>query len=215
MAQEGLLTDEDEKELSPAEARALRAEKRAAWRQARLKSLEQDALQAQMVIKKMSEMIDSKSPEGESAPIPTKNGTTDQENNQPRCVAPLRPSSDDFPKLAVRAKEGATKVRESERVVGETVTRRTEEFVDEQTGELRVRTVEYVEKLIEKEVETLKEKIISLELSAPDGGELNGEGDEEDGDHDSPPTTPVSPTPSEEPGSNRRRRRKKSKKGRH
>jgi hypothetical protein len=36
------LTDEDDdKELSPAEQRALKAEKRAAWRQARLKSLEQ------------------------------------------------------------------------------------------------------------------------------------------------------------------------------
>lgn len=41
MREEGLLTDEDDKELSPAEERALRAEKRAAWRQARLKSLEQ------------------------------------------------------------------------------------------------------------------------------------------------------------------------------
>lgn len=41
LREEGLLTDEDDKELSPAEERALRAEKRAAWRQARLKSLEQ------------------------------------------------------------------------------------------------------------------------------------------------------------------------------
>jgi len=38
---QGLLSDEDdEKELSPAEQRALRAEKQAAWMQARLKSLE-------------------------------------------------------------------------------------------------------------------------------------------------------------------------------
>jgi len=64
----------------------------------------------------------------------------------------LRPSSDDFPKLSLRAKEGTTKVRESERVVGETVTQRTEEYVDEQTGEIKVRTIEYVEKLIEREV---------------------------------------------------------------
>ncbi|XP_035717796.1 protein lap4-like isoform X4 [Vespa mandarinia] len=60
MIQEGLISDEDEEShLTPAEQRALRAEKRAAWRQARLKSLEQDALQAQIVIKKMSEMMDT------------------------------------------------------------------------------------------------------------------------------------------------------------
>jgi hypothetical protein len=46
-------------DLSPAEARAVQAEKRAAWRQARLKSLEQDALQAQMVLNRMSEIIEN------------------------------------------------------------------------------------------------------------------------------------------------------------
>ncbi|KAJ8268456.1 hypothetical protein COCON_G00136280 [Conger conger] len=39
-----------DKDLSPAERRALEAEKRAMWRAARMKSLEQDALKAQMVI---------------------------------------------------------------------------------------------------------------------------------------------------------------------
>ncbi|CAG9857264.1 unnamed protein product [Phyllotreta striolata] len=58
MREEGLLTDEDEAPLSPAEERALRAEKRAAWRAARLKSLEQDAMQAQMVIKSMADVMD-------------------------------------------------------------------------------------------------------------------------------------------------------------
>jgi hypothetical protein len=39
---QGLFSDDDdESHLTPAEQRALRAEKRAAWRQARLKSLEQ------------------------------------------------------------------------------------------------------------------------------------------------------------------------------
>jgi protein scribble len=36
----------------------LQAKKRAAWREARLKSLEQDAMQAEMVIKKMNELKD-------------------------------------------------------------------------------------------------------------------------------------------------------------
>ncbi|TRZ00121.1 hypothetical protein DNTS_020310, partial [Danionella cerebrum] len=44
-----------DKELSPAEKRALEAEKRAMWRAARMKSLEQDALKAQMVISKSKE----------------------------------------------------------------------------------------------------------------------------------------------------------------
>lgn len=57
LREEGLLTDEDDSHLSPAEERALRAEKRAAWRAARLKSLEQDAIQAQMVIKSMTDMV--------------------------------------------------------------------------------------------------------------------------------------------------------------
>ena len=53
----------------------------------------------------------------------------------------------------MRSKVGPPKaVRESETVVDEKVTRRTEEYVDEVTGEHRVQTVEYVEKLIEREV---------------------------------------------------------------
>jgi len=36
-----IASDESNKELSPSEQRALNAEKKAAWRQARLKSLEQ------------------------------------------------------------------------------------------------------------------------------------------------------------------------------
>ncbi|KAK9307226.1 hypothetical protein QLX08_002389 [Tetragonisca angustula] len=166
LIQEGIISDEDEEShLSPAEQRALRAEKRAAWRQARLKSLEQDAIQAQIVIKKMSEMMD------------TTNKTDPMQDSTDAVIAvpetekvtdftTLRPSSADFPKLAVRSKVGPPKeIRESEKVVDEKVTRRTEEYVDEVTGERRVRTVEYVEKLIERQVETLREKIISLELS--------------------------------------------------
>ncbi|KAK0178982.1 hypothetical protein PV327_007813 [Microctonus hyperodae] len=154
MIQEGLISDDDEEShLSPAEQRALKAEKRAAWRQARLKSLEQDALQAQMVIKKMSEMMDtSNKTDGISATVdsePTKDSGKMGE------FATLRPSSADFPKLAVRSKVGPPKaVRESEKIVDEKVTRRTEEYVDESTGERRVRTVEYVEKLIEREIPT-------------------------------------------------------------
>lgn len=57
LRENGLLTDEDDSHLTVAEERALKAEKRAAWRQARLKSLEQDAIQAQMVIKSMTDLV--------------------------------------------------------------------------------------------------------------------------------------------------------------
>ncbi|XP_058792362.1 protein lap4 isoform X10 [Phymastichus coffea] len=174
MIQEGLLSDEDEEShLTPAEQRALRAEKRAAWRQARLKSLEQDALQAQLVIKKMSEMMDTSiKPDAPSAPSPKDSVDSNElapEMEKITEFGMLRPSSADFPKLAVRSKLGPAKaVRESEKVVDEKVTQRTEEYIDEATGERRIRTVEYVEKLIEREVEMLREKIISLELSNPE-----------------------------------------------
>lgn len=72
----------------------------------------------------------------------------------------LRPSSADFPKLALRSKVGPPKaVRESEKIVDEKITRRTEEYIDEATGERRVRTVEYVEKLIEREVPSVRHTI--------------------------------------------------------
>uniref|UniRef100_A0A1B6FN10 Uncharacterized protein n=3 Tax=Cuerna arida TaxID=1464854 RepID=A0A1B6FN10_9HEMI len=138
LLQEGLLSDEEDTDLSPAEQRALRAEKRAAWRQARLKSLEQDALQAQMVIKKMSEMIGGRTVE---EPADNNNQpTTDHQNNI-------------------------------------------------------------------SEVETTREKIISLELSTPERGE--GEGGEES-EHSA--TSPTSPLPPSDEATTKRRRRKKSKK---
>ncbi len=45
--------------LTPNQRRALEAEKRAAWRQARLKSLEDDAMRAQMVIAKVKEITEA------------------------------------------------------------------------------------------------------------------------------------------------------------
>ena len=47
---------------------------------------------------------------------------------------------------------GNKKIRESEKILDEKVTRKTEEYFDELTGEQKVRTVEYIEKIIEKEV---------------------------------------------------------------
>ncbi|XP_072759333.1 protein lap4 isoform X3 [Anoplolepis gracilipes] len=239
LIQEGLISDEDEEHLlSPAEQRALRAEKRAAWRQARLKSLEQDALQAQMVIKKMSEIMDTAKSEDTRDAADTIDPVSDQEKTVE--FATLRPSSADFPKLAVRSKVGPPKeIRESEKVVDEKVTRRTEEYLDEVTGERRVRTVEYVEKLIERQVETLREKIISLELSnaeddvesvtgASDAGSesedtagqnISGSIAEEKTDsHTTSDTTEITSAKTDESFtvvSTKKKKRKRSKKGRH
>ncbi|XP_057652648.1 protein lap4-like isoform X2 [Diorhabda carinulata] len=223
LREEGLLTDEDDPPLSPAEERAIKAEKRAAWRAARLKSLEQDAIQAQMVIKSMTDMVGA----GE-VPTPVQSEISSSDGLPQKNE--LRPSSADFPKLAVRTKPGNTTVRESEKVLGETITRKTEEYIDE-NGEKRVRTVEYVEKLIEREVEQIQEKIISLELTKPEDLKLDiptkspttadqGENDEEESVSEiSEPPTPTTDKEktldSTDATTNKRRRRKRSKKGRH
>lgn len=144
LIQEGLLSDDDEKDLSPAEQRARKAEKRAAWRQARLKSLEQDALQAQMVIKKMSEMIDSKN-------------------------------------IGVDDDTDATIINNNQAIIDH-------------------------ENNLTPEVETRKEKIISLELSAPEA-DLEIDPDE--------PVSPTTPTSDSATSTARKKKRKKSKKGKH
>ncbi|XP_076348161.1 uncharacterized protein LOC143245792 [Tachypleus tridentatus] len=60
LKQEGLEIPEDElAKLTPAQQRALQAEKRSAWRQARLKSLEEDAFRAQVVITRAKRMAEA------------------------------------------------------------------------------------------------------------------------------------------------------------
>ncbi|KAB5579549.1 hypothetical protein PHYPO_G00196290 [Pangasianodon hypophthalmus] len=86
-----------DKDLSPAEKRALEAEKRAMWRAARMKSLEQDALKAQMVIAKSKEgrkrgTLDQLAESPSPAPTPS---PTPMEDVSPRAVtSPGRLSPD-------------------------------------------------------------------------------------------------------------------------
>ncbi|KAJ8375025.1 hypothetical protein SKAU_G00056050 [Synaphobranchus kaupii] len=86
-----------DKDLSPAEKRALEAEKRAMWRAARMKSLEQDALKAQMVIAKSREgkkrsTLDQLTESPSPAPTPS---PTPLEDASPRGVtSPGRLSPD-------------------------------------------------------------------------------------------------------------------------
>ncbi|XP_033848969.3 protein scribble homolog isoform X19 [Acipenser ruthenus] len=91
------LHNAQDKDLSPAEKRALEAEKRAMWRAARMKSLEQDALKAQMVIAKSKEgkkrnTLDQLAESPSPAPTPS---PTQLEDYSPRSVtSPGRLSPD-------------------------------------------------------------------------------------------------------------------------
>uniref|UniRef100_A0A8D8H6Y1 Protein lap4 n=1 Tax=Culex pipiens TaxID=7175 RepID=A0A8D8H6Y1_CULPI len=105
----------DESKLSPSEIRALRAQKRAAWRQARLKSLENDALQAQIMIQTMNA-------------VTMQDG--DQSNNNNPAVLHLKSDHHDYyPTIA-----------------------------------------EHVVSSSDEQVETMRERIIMLELEEPSSG---------------------------------------------
>ncbi|XP_060648492.1 protein lap4 isoform X13 [Drosophila nasuta] len=151
----------------------MNAEKRASWRAARLRSLEQGAVEAQDVIKNMRKMTDDLI-------------THESRASEPKIV---------FPKIAIKSSDGPVIVREREKILDEKIVRRTEEVPCPITGQPQLRTVEYIEKIIETEVETCKERIISLELQVPesdDGSldatlpplELQADDDFDDDDYD-------------------------------
>lgn len=87
-----------ERALSPAERRALEAEKRALWRAARMKSLEQDALRAQMVLSKSQEGRSKRGPLERLAespsPAPTPSPTPLEDLGLQTSTSPGRPSPD-------------------------------------------------------------------------------------------------------------------------
>nr|XP_036879223.1 protein scribble homolog isoform X6 [Manis javanica] len=88
-----------EQALSPAERRALEAEKRALWRAARMKSLEQDALRAQMVLSKSQEGRSKRGPLERLAEAPSPAPTpspTPWEDLSPQTSTSLGHLSPDF-----------------------------------------------------------------------------------------------------------------------
>nr|XP_034828453.1 protein lap4-like isoform X7 [Maniola hyperantus] len=138
---------------SESEDASTRAARRAAWRAARLRSLEQDAIESQKAIKSMV------------GPAHDIVGEVPPRDRSPSEKWPL-------PRIALRTKPGQIlAVKEKEKLLDERITLRTEEYVCPATGETKVRTVEYIEKVIEKEVETTQEKIISLELTTSPSSE--------------------------------------------
>lgn len=72
-----------------------------------------------------------------------------QINNQ-NFLQPIAPLV--FPKIAIRSSTGPITVREREKVIDERIVQRTEEVPCPMTGEPQLRTVEYIEKVIETEV---------------------------------------------------------------
>ncbi|XP_011793443.1 PREDICTED: protein scribble homolog isoform X3 [Colobus angolensis palliatus] len=87
-----------ERALSPAERRALEAEKRALWRAARMKSLEQDALRAQMVLSRSQEGRGTRGPLERLAeapsPAPTPSPTPLEDLGPQTSTSPGRLSPD-------------------------------------------------------------------------------------------------------------------------
>ena len=69
----------------------------------------------------------------------------------------------EFPSLYIRQKSAGPRkiIGERERVVGEKVSRKTEEWFNEETGTVEIRTIEIVEKIIEHEVVALLIKSVA------------------------------------------------------
>lgn len=61
-----------------------------------------------------------------------------------------------FPKIAIKSSDGPVIVREREKILDEKIVRRTEEVACPITGRPQLRTVEYIEKIIETEVRASK-----------------------------------------------------------
>ncbi|CAN8026998.1 unnamed protein product, partial [Ixodes persulcatus] len=190
--------------LASARQRALEAEKRAAWRQARMKSLEEDTVQAQAVLSRLTEGVEARplSPvfkavniniddEAREGPERAKMQQALDDENSNILGRPEAESDDEgatdhqsspgeeeaLPRLVLMLRDGQTCTVEREHVVDETVSRRTERVIDPRTGESRIRTLEFVEKVVEKEIETTTEKILSLELHGRPGDGTNDNGE--------------------------------------
>lgn len=67
-------------------------------------------------------------------------------------------TNDTYPRITVKSRPGALIVRETEKILDEKVIQRTEEISCPITGESKLQTVEYIEKLIETEVSSLQKK---------------------------------------------------------
>ncbi|XP_042216446.1 protein lap4-like isoform X2 [Homarus americanus] len=163
-SREGQVNEEDQ--LSPADRRRAEAEKRAAWRQARLKSLENDALQAQYVIEKYSELSDTANDNTKNDNSINNYNIVDEENNMPN-------QNRKWSKLIIVTEPSEKIVAERDRVLSEKVKRTTTPVLDPDTGNVTMQTTETIERIIEREVETCRETLMTLSLTDAENANLN------------------------------------------
>ncbi|XP_036357512.1 protein scribble homolog isoform X5 [Octopus sinensis] len=163
--------------------RAREAEKRAAWRKARMKSLEADTLKAKAVIERANELsqnILSQDPKYKVNPLSTidiayadadsseessstQNGdgkhmsTTESET----LIHQVLPRG----QLSVQKGKGDTTIRRSTHMIDQKVSELTEEVFDENLGKPVLKTYRITEKTLEHEVEVTKQQIYKLKLN--------------------------------------------------
>ncbi|XP_060069115.1 protein scribble homolog [Ylistrum balloti] len=147
--------------VSPAEERQLQAEKRAAWRKARMKSLEEDAMKAQAVIARAQEMHHELTSSGDADKA---DGPISHNGEQSLCIGDKV--------LTLSRVEGDKAVRESSRLLDERVSEKTIAVQDEATGKMCFRTIQVVEKIIEHEVEVTQKNIMEFNLEDSTTGRL-------------------------------------------
>ncbi|KRX54774.1 Protein lap1 [Trichinella sp. T9] len=139
--------------LSPAEQRALEAEKRAAWRKARLKSLEADAAKAEKVMERVRQMTDS-------------NENLEQKDKQ-GLVAVLdanafNAAADSANTMQSGDGDGMADCHETVNHVGDQLIREVLEEVDPESGDRVVKTVERRQVIVQRrQVETTETKLLS------------------------------------------------------
>ncbi|OQV22282.1 Protein lap4 [Hypsibius exemplaris] len=134
------------------------AEKRAAWRADRLKSMEADALRAQHVINKMAELERRAEHRDSGFAAPSAEQTPTSEHSG-------------FPRVHITEEVGEPSTKERSRLVDEKVHRHLEEHVDPETGKKFLTTTETVEQTVEHETETSRRKLIRLEVDGDDDDE--------------------------------------------
>ncbi|XP_069106996.1 protein scribble homolog isoform X4 [Argopecten irradians] len=147
--------------VSPAEERQLQAEKRAAWRKARMKSLEEDAMKAQAVIARAQEMHHELTSSGDADKA---DGPISHNGEESQYIGDKV--------LTLSCVEGDKAVRESSRLLDERISQKTIAVQDETTGKTSFCTIQVVEKVIEHEVEVTQKNIMEFNLEDSTSGRL-------------------------------------------
>ncbi|XP_070209398.1 protein scribble homolog isoform X4 [Littorina saxatilis] len=165
---------EDEDLGSSVDPREVEAQKRAAWRKARMKSLETDAVHAQAVIAKAQEL--SRGPSQRPPNTATPYSTVDiafaddddhhqnHNGNSQRGGAKSSAGSSSRSSLVIQSGPGFHACSENVKVLSENVRTQTQEVFNENTGKSEFRTVEIKEKVLEREIEVTTQRLLRVNL---------------------------------------------------